>query len=244
MSNVQRLVAALFILTLLTTFGCESAPKGFDKAATANTEQAYRDFIKAHRNHSLAAEAKKRLESIVFESTIKSNDETVLESFLTEFPDSPHFKQVKGELRKLLWPKLPSKFGSSDDIAITVKSLAFDAIKSDAAELRWGDMTVKPEDGKAMDLTPTRDDEGKLLGYKFDVNQLLSLKTGDRIAIYDSEGMHTVTIATPLKGEVLTIEDVRVELTGPDGKKTTVMVNELRLIDLEEGKAGLVWKIN
>lgn len=277
MSNSQRIMGILFILLSLAIFGCQSVQKDFDEVAKVNTEQAYRDFIRNHADHPLAKEARKRLESIVFESLITKYQnrfkyENALVNFLTEFPDGPHLKEVNArlsQLRKALWPDLPSKFpNSTDDVKVTVKSLITveDTLLRGFVELKAGEITIQPKGGTAMELTAALD-EGKLIGYKFDVNQLRSLVAGDRIAIYKSAGWHIVTIATPLKGDVLGIEDVKQKMTtiafhsssgtgiivtSPDTdvletedvkvvKETTVIVNKLRLIDGQGGKAGLVW---
>ncbi len=347
MSNVSRIMTAFFILLLLTFFGCESVQKDFDKAAKANTEQSYRDFIKTHGGHPFAKEAKKRLELIVYEAAIKSNDEKALENFLAEFPDgakfneakqrlesiafeaalklnnekawegflakfpdgskfieakqqleqlvlkaarqtgtleayenfiqrfpdSPQLKQAKAELRKMVWPKVPSSAFShgmwqivtvdaplkngilgiedfkvekrgahGEDITITVKTFAIDDYHDGMGRPVWGDITVQPEDGKAMDLTPAFE-MGNRLGYKFNVNQVSALTVGNKIAIYDSKGWHVVTVATSLKHNILGIRNYEVTTTNAAGNETTVIVKELRLIDSEGGKTGLVWNM-
>jgi hypothetical protein len=102
MNSVQRIINVALVLLLMVILGCQSAQKDFDKAAKANTEQAYRDFIKAHGDHPLAEEAKKRLELVVFESAIKSNDEKALENFLAEFPDGAKVTEAKQQLEQLV----------------------------------------------------------------------------------------------------------------------------------------------
>jgi hypothetical protein len=65
MNFVNRKSIFVLLLLALATFGCKSVERDFDKAAKANTEQAYRDFLKTHRDHPLAEEAKTVVAQII-----------------------------------------------------------------------------------------------------------------------------------------------------------------------------------
>lgn len=88
----------LCLALIVVSVGCNSAQRAYDKAASKNTEEAYRAFIRSHGQHPLVEEATRRLEELVWQATVSAQDPKLIEGFIAEFPNSTRVPEAKRHL--------------------------------------------------------------------------------------------------------------------------------------------------
>jgi hypothetical protein len=93
-------IACVLTVALLMV-GCSQTQRDFEQATRQDTEQGYRDFIRAHEQHDLAREARTRLESLMYRAAMNAADETVVHRFIAEFPNSERAPEAQKRLEAI-----------------------------------------------------------------------------------------------------------------------------------------------
>jgi len=86
------------IVAALALAGCGAT--GLQRAATRDTEDAYRAFLSANPEGEAAADARERLTALAFQRARRGDDIASYNRFLAEFPEGDHADQAR-ELRAL-----------------------------------------------------------------------------------------------------------------------------------------------
>lgn len=105
-TQTRVLAVAACVLAVVGIACSDSAKSEFAKAKTANSEQAYRQFLKAHPDHALAPEAKRALENVVLDAALRAGGAKALETFIAEFPDSQRLAEAKAKLDLLVQERI------------------------------------------------------------------------------------------------------------------------------------------
>ncbi|MFQ5641605.1 MAG: hypothetical protein ACE5IR_26825, partial [bacterium] len=224
----------------------------FKIAEAKNTIRSYKAFLETYPKSKYTSQASLKLKDLRQQTTQSKEKPAwpplppdylpghVLEvAQLGGFKTGDSFVHIEKGGFRVLKIDAPLKDGvlGVEDYTLSIKDVDGKNLKVNVEELYthdrgegkvslvWHNITVQPDGGTAMDLIGTYE-AGKLVGYKFNVDALGSLKPENKIAIFDQNGWRVVTVDAPLKDGVLGVIET---------------IKDLRLLDSKDGKAGLVW---
>jgi len=95
-SGLAALLAALFT-------GCASVESDWGKARSANTVPAYRAFASQHPDSTHAAEARKQIEILEWDTVSKSSRKSDFQQFLARYPSGEFAGQARNRIVELEW---------------------------------------------------------------------------------------------------------------------------------------------
>ena len=153
-------IACVLTVALLMV-GCSQTQRDFEQATRQDTEQGYRDFIRAHEQHDLAREARTRLESLMYRAAMNAADETVVHRFIAEFPNSERAPAsesacrsaslIAGKALPYFWPSCFGSGLSPCDTTSTEVSRSLTAFTFSSSRMR----SEKASTARRSDGVPT-----------------------------------------------------------------------------------------
>lgn len=86
--RLRLLRPVLFLLVILLLGSCSNPERDFKNAEQANTEQAFKEFVKKYPDSPLAAQASNRIEELAYDKATGMGTPSAYQTFLTQHPTS------------------------------------------------------------------------------------------------------------------------------------------------------------
>jgi HEAT repeat protein len=100
----------LLVAVVVLAVGCATAMKGdWQEAESANTVEAYEEFLKNHPEGELADKARSRLERMYFEKAQAKDTITDYEKFLKQYPKGDYADKAKEKIMELRFKETAKK---------------------------------------------------------------------------------------------------------------------------------------
>lgn len=105
--SIQSYIFAVLAVILLTS--CGSAERDLKNAEQANSEEAFKEFIRKHPNSPLVAKAKTWIENDAYDKAKKASTAVAFRALLKRFPNADMSEKARNDLAKIEFGRLSSE---------------------------------------------------------------------------------------------------------------------------------------
>jgi len=135
-----KLYPLLLVIMIVLVAGCATTQNQWKKAESANTVEAYEEFLKQNPESDYAKKAKDKIRELRYREAVKENTIDAYQRFLEVYPEGRLSKDVLSRLKKLTHTELLQALRSVKTVKIVVNQ-SYD--KAEDVSLPFEDWTGK-----------------------------------------------------------------------------------------------------